>query len=277
MTTTLINGELISLISAQDRAVQYGDGLFETIAWRHGKLELWSQHMARMQRGCQRLGMPVIDEKIWLDDIKQLPRADKAVIKLIQSRGVGGRGYRYQTDMTPTRAVSVHAWPDYPSQWAEQGVMVRLCQTPVSVNRALAGIKHLNRLDNVLARNEWQDTHIAEGLMSNDAGMVIEGTMSNLFAVKNNVLLTPALQQSGVCGVMRERVIAIAQAQSMQVTECDIKQNELFTMDELFLTNSLIGLWPVKQLEQQVFQVGKVTCLLKQSLIMELNKYGASI
>ncbi|HEX5636331.1 MAG TPA: aminotransferase class IV, partial [Gammaproteobacteria bacterium] len=82
---------------------------------------------------------------------------------------------------------------------------------------------------------------------------------------------------SGVCGVMRERVIAIAQAQSMRVTECDIKQNELFTMDELFLTNSLIGIWPVKQLEQQSFHVGKVTCLLKQSLIMELNKYGASI
>jgi 4-amino-4-deoxychorismate lyase len=277
MTTTLINGELISLIPVQDRAVQYGDGLFETIAWRNGKLELWPQHMARMQRGCQRLGMPIINEKIWLVDIKQLPLADNAVIKLIQSRGAGGRGYRYNADMAPTRVVSVYAWPDYPPQWAEQGVVIRLCQTPVSVNHALAGIKHLNRLDNVLARNEWQDADIAEGLMSNDAGDVIEGTMSNVFAVKNNVLLTPALQQSGVCGVMRERVMALAHAQSIPVTECNIKQTELFNMDEVFLTNSLIGIWPVKQLEQQSFNVGKVTCLLKQSLQMELTKYGSPV
>lgn len=273
MTNTIINGECISLLAAQDRAVQYGDGVFETIAWRQGKLELWPQHLARMQRGCRRLGMPVVDEKLWLDDIKRLPRADQAVIKLIQSRGACGRGYRYSAATAPTRIVSLHAWPDYPASWAEQGVNLRLCQTPISVNSALAGIKHLNRLDNVLARNEWQDADIAEGLMCNAAGQVIEGTMSNVFAVKNNVLLTPSLQQAGVYGVMREQVMALARAQSIPVRECDITPAELLTMDELFLTNSLIGIWPVIQLEQQRFDAGKITGLLKKSLHLEMAHY----
>lgn len=269
MTTMLINGEPLSIMACNDRAVQYGDGLFETIALRNGQLELWAQHMARMRLGCQRLNLPLIDEQIWLNDIAQLRVSGNAVIKLLQSRGVGGRGYYYNDDIKSTRVVCVHDWPNYPQQWSEQGVTVCVCQTPVSANKSLAGIKHLNRLDNVLARNEWHDTQIAEGLMADHAGNVIEGTMSNLFAVKNNILFTPVLNDAGVRGVMRDHIVGVARSHQLSVNECAIKMHDLFAMDELFLTNSIIGIWPVTKLEHKQFSAGALTQKLKQLLLLE--------
>lgn len=277
MTGMLVNGEPVSVVTAQDRAVQYGDGLFETIALRNGKLELWAQHMERMQQGCRRLGLPVIDEQIWRQDIARLHPGNHAVIKLLLSRGASGRGYRYADPVTPTRMVSLHDWPDYSGCWMGQGVRVGLCATPVSVNRALAGIKHLNRLDNVLARNEWQDINIAEGLMADDVGNVVEGTMSNLFAVKNNILMTPVLNRAGVSGVMRHLVLDMARQQQLAISECDIRIADLFEMDELFLTNSVIGIWPVIQLDKKQFQAGRITQLLKQTLLSEMAKHVSPV
>ena len=273
MNTVLINGEPLSIIASSDRGLQYGDGLFETIAFKNGGLQFWREHLQRMVAGCHRLGFSLVDEKRWLDDIRKLDLPAQAVIKLVLTRGSGGRGYRLPDRVKPTRLVSVHEFPLYPSQ-NNEGVAIRFCRTPTSMNSALAGIKHLNRLDNVLARNEWQDEAIAEGLMSDDHGYVIEGTMSNLFAVKNKALYTPVLKKSGIQGIIRDRVIELAKDSEIVVQQVAISKSQLLDMDEIFLTNSLIGIWPVIQLDEYHYKKGPLTRMLMDNLDLEQGAYA---
>lgn len=269
MTQFMVNGNNGDSISLQDRGLHYGDGLFETIAYDSGKLLLWSQHMQRLQAGSERLGLPVIPEQQWLDDIQQLSfEQPRAVIKIIQTRGPGGRGY-YATELTPTRIVSLYPWPSYPESNG-QGVKLRFCETNVSVNSTLAGLKHLNRLDNVLARNEWHDPAIAEGLMLDGIGMVIEGTMSNVFGIKDNVLYTPDLTRAGVAGVVRDEILQLAGKQGMDIRCMDISQQQLLDMDELFISNSVIGIWPVIQLDNHRWTKGPVTNKITEMLTREI-------
>lgn len=251
MQNILINGQAASQIDVRDRGFQYGDGVFETIACRNGQLQFWQAHMQRLQGACERLNLPVIPEQQWLDDIASLqPRGD-AVIKLILSRGVSGRGYAYSdSEQQPVRVCAVYPWPDYPQQ-NQQGIRVMICKTPLSINPALAGIKHLNRLDNVLARNEWRDAGIAEGLMLDHQQHVVEGTMSNVFCVLDDQLYTPSLEQCGVRGVMRKQIIQLARSQGITVNEIDISLQNFLQMDEICVSNSLIGIWPVTSIVDQ--------------------------
>lgn len=251
MQNILINGQAASQIDVRDRGFQYGDGVFETIACKNGQLQFWQAHMQRMHDACERLNLPVIAAQQWLDDIAMLqPRGD-AVIKLTLSRGVCGRGYAYSdSEQQPLRVCALYPWPDYPQQ-NQQGISAMICKTPVSINTALAGIKHLNRLDNVLARNEWRDPHIAEGLMLDHQQHVIEGTMSNVFCVLDDQLYTPSLEQCGVRGVIRDQIIQLARSQGVTLNEIDISQQNFLQMDEIFVSNSLIGIWPVTSIVDQ--------------------------
>jgi 4-amino-4-deoxychorismate lyase len=129
----------------------------------------------------------------------------------------------------------------------------------LSENVALAGIKHLNRLDQVIARNEWHDADIAEGIMLDCAGNVIEGTMSNVFIVKAGKLLTPVLDKSGVAGVMRSQIISLAAELNISVVEANIHLEDFMAADEIFVSNSVIGLWPVSEIDNNVYHVGPVT------------------
>lgn len=244
MNQILINGQPATKIEVTDRGFQYGDGLFETVAYKNGELQLWKQHLQRLLNGCQRLGLPLVAESVWRDDIDQLGLTGDAVIKLTLSRGSSGRGYAYAEEDTSTRVTAVYPVPDYPQSF-QQGVVVRVCDTPVSINTALAGIKHLNRLDNVLARNEWSDSSIAEGLMLDHHQHVIEGTMSNVFCLLDDELYTPVLERSGVAGVMRGQVIELAEQSGITVNIIEISKQNFFNMDAVFLSNSLIGIWPV--------------------------------
>jgi len=273
MNTVLINGEQLSSIACSDRGLHYGDGLFETIAYRNGRLQFWREHLQRMHNGCRRLGLVPVDEQRWLDDIARLDLAGDAVVKLLLTRGSGGRGYRAPATVNATRMVAAYDYPDYPEQ-NSAGVRVRICNTPVSMNSALAGIKHLNRLDNVLARNEWQDEDIAEGLMCDDLGHVIEGTMSNLFGVQNNALYTPVLKKSGIEGIIRQKVIELAKAGDIVIQQVAITRDQLLRMDEVFLTNSLMGIWPVIQIDKQKYEKGAVTRMLMERLDMEQGAYA---
>jgi len=247
MNKVLVNGSEQNNIDVADRGLQYGDGIFETIAYKNGQLQLWAEHMQRMQNSAERLSIALTDESYWLDDIKKLKLSDNAVIKLILTRGVSGRGYAYGSNDTTSRITAVYNWPDY-AENNTQGITACLCETPVSVNSALAGIKHLNRLDNVLARNEWNDAHIAEGFMLDHNQHVIEGTMSNVFCVLDDELYTPSLQSSGVAGVMRQHVIKLAEKINMPVNVLDISEQNFLHMDSVFITNSLIGIWPVTKI-----------------------------
>lgn len=245
MQNILINGQPASQIDVRDRGFQYGDGVFETIACKNGQLQFWQAHMQRLDEACERLNLPVITAQQWLDDIAALQPGGDAVIKLTLTRGMSGRGYAYSdSEQQPLRVCALYPWPDYPQQ-NQQGIKAMICKTPISINAALAGIKHLNRLDNVLARNEWREPHIAEGLMLDHQQHVIEGTMSNVFCVLEDQLYTPALELCGVRGVMREQIIQLARSQGITLNEIDISLQNFLQMDEIFVSNSLIGIWPV--------------------------------
>ncbi len=258
--TILINGQTTDHISARDRGLHYGDGLFETLAVIDGRCPFWDRHMQRLQNGCQRLQLPVPDMAVLQAEAQHLIENEtRAVLKLIISRGEGGRGYRYPEPTLATRIIMCHPWPDYPSRNGQEGVQVRFCTTTLARQPQLAGLKHLNRLEQVLARNEWQDTNIAEGLMSDENGNVIEGTMSNVFMVRNGILHTPDLSHCGVAGIMRDTILELAHTEGMAVSTTNITKQQLLDADEIFLSNSLIGLWPVKRLHGQPFAVGEIS------------------
>jgi 4-amino-4-deoxychorismate lyase len=170
------------------------------------------------------------------------------VLKVVLTRGIGGRGYRPPESPRPTRILSLHPRPDYPAAWSERGVAVTFCRTRLGENPILAGLKHLNRLEQVLARSEWRDPRIAEGLMQDGKGRVIGGTMSNLFLVSEGRLVTPRLDSCGVAGTVRALVLRIAGDYGIEAVEADVRRAEVAAADGLFLTNALIGIWPVRRL-----------------------------
>jgi len=265
-TNTLINGTVASQISVLDRAFHYGDGVFETVAVHVGRALLWDSHMERLHTGCLRLGLIAPDVMLLRAEVDALCRGrERAVVKIIVTRGSGGRGYAPPDAPSPTRVVSVWPWPDYPVQNGRIGVSVCWCRTPASVNPRLAGIKHLNRLDQVLARAEWGNEY-TEGLMCDPGGHVVEGTMSNVFAVSGDTLITPDLSQSGVAGVMRAEVMAAAHHLGLRCEEARITGPELEQMGEIFLTNSIIGLWPVKALAARSYAIGKVSQTIQKAI-----------
>ncbi len=256
----LINGESGRFVEAADRGFQYGDGLFETIAVNDGQAVFFCQHLTRLQTGCHKLGIPCPDPQTLLSETTRLCRnVGHAVLKLIITRGAGGRGYRQPDLIQPSRVLSIHPFPDYPPEYKTQGIRVRFCDTRLGLNPALAGIKHLNRLEQVLARAEWDDAAIQEGIMMDVNGHVIEGTMTNLFYVKDNKLYTAILGQSGVAGIIRQIIIMLSENHGFPVTERMFTPNELLNADEVFVCNSIIGVWPIRQIETKHFFVGVVT------------------
>ncbi len=262
----LVNGVESDQINLIDRGLQYGDGLFETIAVVDRRPELWGRHMARLQQGCLRLRIPAPDEGLLLAEAAQLiatRSAERSVLKIIVTRGAGGRGYRPPEHPKPTRILSLTPWPDYPAENRTAGTRLHLCETRLGSNPALAGIKHLNRLEQVLARSEWSDPEIAEGAMMDGEGCLIEGTMSNLFFVRRGEVITPDLSQCGVAGVMRGALIEHLRSEGVPVTIRPIALSELDEMEEAFCSNSLIGLWPIRQLGEQGFSApGKMATRL---------------
>ena len=238
-----INGISSQHLSVMDRGLHYGDGLFETIACVDGKLQFWDEHIARMRSGANRLVIEpsVIDN--FKDDVTALLKqhaVNNCVVKLILTRGQSNRGYRSPSSQKPTRITLLSDLPQYPDDFATHGIKACFCQHPVSKNSRLAGIKHLNKLDNVLARNEWRDEY-QEGILLDDDGHVIEGTMSNIFAIRNNQLHTPSLKFSGVDGVIRNQILSISKELDIESNIVEISKSELISMDEIFEeTNRLL-------------------------------------
>ncbi len=272
MPEVLINGEPGNEIPVDDRGLSYGDGLFETMALVDGRIRFLDFHLERLDEGCRRLGIAAPNRAALSGDIESLClKKTRAVIKVIVTRGRGKRGYRISDSAVPTRIVSIGAWPDYPDAAATHGVNVCVCDTRLASNPRLAGIKHLNRLEQVLARMEWDDPDIQEGLMLDHEGHVVCGTMSNVFAVSQGVLMTPALDQCGVAGIMRRHILDRAGRLGIDTKTGQFTLDALDTCDELLLSNAIIGIWPVKKVGQRHLEPGPVTQKLQNSLLITGN------
>jgi 4-amino-4-deoxychorismate lyase len=263
----LINGRPVDCISSRDRGLLFGDGVFETFAVSDGQPRFWSRHLQRLGAGCRRLGLSIPDEDVLRNEAAALLTGhDAGILKIIVTRGAGGRGYQVSGDAQPTRIVQWHCRAAVPQDYAVNGVRVRLCATRLGSNPQLAGIKHLNRLEQVLARREWNDPEICEGLLLDAEDFVIEGTMSNLFAVQGSTLVTPDLTRSGVAGIMRTVVMELAAGLGLDISVQPLSLAELEQADEVFLTNSLIGVWPVIGLENRSWHTGALTRQLQGRL-----------
>ncbi len=273
---TYINGKAIESIPIQDRALHYGDGFFTTILVADRFILNWSAHCRRLKQSAVRLQFLALDESQLLQQIEQALTQFKDqikskqhttyIVKVLVSRGVSGRGYAISETFHPVTLVQVSLAPftvmvgiervaqnepqtlklNFPPPMALQ---IECCQTQASIQAQLAGVKHLNRLDSVLARTEVAKKQHQEGLMLNALGDVISGTQSNVFLLKDRTLITPVLDLSGVEGTTRYQLSQLAQAKGFDWQERRVTLNELHHADELFLSNAVRGIMPIQQLE----------------------------
>ena len=249
----LVNGVPDSSLSVIDRAVQYGDGVFRTLRIRDGRVLQWQRHYKKLVHDCAVIGIVCPQSSLLSEEMYRLvEHQSSGVVKIMITRGTQlARGYAPAAVMTPTRIVSVSSAPTCPENFYTHGIRLRVCDIRLSHQPRLAGIKHLNRLENVLAAAEWDDSSIAEGVLLDQSDNVISGIRSNLFMVYNGKLYTPELTQCGVAGVQRERVIewVIEQGTPCQIGQLTLAQ--LLKADEIFVVNSAIGLWPVRELQDR--------------------------
>ena len=244
----IINGNQADTISSLDRGLLYGDGVFETIAVKQGKLLHWADHLERLNEGCELLKLHDLDVSVLEKEVQILLDSDKAqdkcVVKIIITRGIGERGYKPSTQAL-TRIVQIFPWPEIPKSYLDLGVKVTLCDFRLSRQNRLAKIKHLNRLEQVLARSEW-DNEFQEGLVCDTCDNIIEATSSNVFFQIDDKLVTPDLSQSGVAGVMRKQIIKYCRINNIVVGIRDFKLAEMNQIQAMFLCNSINAIWPVQ-------------------------------
>lgn len=231
----------VETIPLDDRGLAYGDGVFETILVQHGKPSLWAWHCARLMRGCRQLGFKPPTQAELDAQCCALPSSGCHVLKLIVTRGSGGRGYNPPVVPTPRLLRRLMPFSPQPVCW-QQGVNVRVCTMTLANQPRLAGIKHLNRLENVLARQEWQDTDIAEGLLCNERHELIEATAMNIVWYDNNQWLTSRTDECGVMGTLTAALLKAG-----QLTFGTLALDALPAVRHLCVLNSVQGVWPVRQ------------------------------
>ena len=250
-------------MSALDRGLGLGDGVFRTMAVRSGRALNWRWHWARLEADCGKMRLPLPDEATLVAEIARVAPGD-AVVKATVTRGEAGRGYAVPTVVRTTRIVSSHPLPDYPAAWSTEGVRVRRCHLVLAQQPRLAGAKTLNRLENVLARSEWDDAEVAEGLIADAEGRVIEGTMSNVFIAAGGRVFTPDLARCGVVGAQRERVRELLRREKVHCEERNLRWTDVLAAEEIFLTNSLIGAWPVRQVDERAYPPGPIAARVRE-------------
>lgn len=266
----LINGRQQDQISIRDRALHYGDGVFETFAVRDGEVLAWDRHIARLQLGCGRLAIECPDTSLLRSEATRLlDKRRRGVLKLIISRGEGGRGYQPPQPAQTTRVFSLHEWPDYPVEYAQHGINATICNMRLGHNPVLAGMKHLNRLEQVLLRQELSTTGFPEAIVMDLDDWVIEGTMSNVFLVKDGKLQSPDLIKAGVAGIIRGRILESAETLGLSRAVGGLTLDDVLAAEEVFFCNSVAGIWPVARINQTSYKVGPYSRRFQQQLVDE--------
>jgi 4-amino-4-deoxychorismate lyase len=264
MSEWYLHGARVDSVPVDDRSVQYGDGLFETVAIRDAQPRFWDLHLERLTTGCDRLGICAPKQRALRADLAAGLAAtaidtEWATAKIVVSSGTGPRGYKRPDNASPTVRIGLFGGLRLTPETYRDGARALVCQTRLAQQPLLAGIKSLNRLEQVLARAEWDDAQILEGLMLDTGDRLICGTMSNVFIVRNNVIATPAITRCGVAGVMRRHVLAQLAREGVACDVRDIHVDELDDSDEIFLTNSQFGVLPVRQLAARQLAVRSIS------------------
>ena len=259
LALTLVDGVPADQVPADDRGLAYGDGLFETLRVSSGRAMLLDLHLQRLERGAVQLRLPVEPGLIESEICAVASRLGEGVLKLTVTRGSGPRGYRIPTEASSRRIIQTGPLPAGVTSRQRDGVSLYVCQTRLAMQPMLAGVKHLNRLEQVLGRSEWDDDDFAEGLMCDGDGNLVEGTMSNLFLRIGGGWVTPDLTRCGIAGVLREHLLRVLREAGEVVTIRRVPADELGRCTEIFCCNSIIGIWPVISAAGHHWPIGPAT------------------
>lgn len=264
----LVNGQENTQTSALDRGLLYGQSVFETIAVSHSKACLLDLHLKRLLHGADALNIPICIDEVMADIDLALAHAklSRAVLRLSISMGEGGRGYLDPINAAPTRIVSLHAYPTHEEAYWSEGINLGVAGIRLSHQPALAGLKHGNRLEQIIARSQWQ-ADWQEALLLDQNDNVVEATQSNVFIVKDGTVSTPKLESAGVAGVAREYIISQLDNLGMRFESVSLSVNQIEAADAVFLSNSVIGIWPVKQFKNRIYSSFNVSRKLLKLMI----------
>lgn len=275
-TFTVVNGAAAETVPVGDRGLLLGDSIFTTMKVQAGKIELLSRHLARLIRDAKALKFPAFEKTQILSDLSALPigQVQSGALRYTITRGLGPRGYQIPSPTKPCRIVQMFAAT--PRSIPAEGIKLRVCATRLAHQPALAGLKHGNRLEQILARSEWTDDECFEGLMLDEHNHVVEGTCSNFFLIDKQRVLTPKLNRCGVKGVMRDLVMQQLKAMGVSVEETliDIKDvtNSEGNARSGFICNALMGVVSIAQVENNPWQLAPVFSELKNQIDSELQK-----
>lgn len=267
----LVNGEPLDTISARDRGLAYGDGVFRTLCTEAGQPLWWRDHYAKLVADCAVLTLACPDEPVLRAEVCKVAEARQGVVKIVLTRGAGARGYAFPAGQPATRIVASAPLPPHAHSDACIDVVARWCTLRLARQPRLAGVKHLNRLENVLARAEWDDPAIFEGILCDDSGAVISGVMSNLIWIRDGDLYTPDLSECGVAGVARTRLLRAAQRLGVRIHIDRLMPDAILAADEVMICNSLIGLRRVARLDDKTWPPAGWTTTLKKALYEEID------
>jgi 4-amino-4-deoxychorismate lyase len=261
----LINGTF-QKISPFDRAFQYGDGIFRTFVVENKKALHWKYHYKKIVEDCLAMKITPPKEKDLLEDIHSLFKSNKkSVGKFIISRGISERGYKFNEDITHNRFLIKTKMPIYPKEYFKNGINLYVCKQKLNPS-ILSGVKHLNRLENIMARQEWKSDHYADGILLDQKGNVIECISSNIFMRIGKTIYTPKINQVGVKGVTRELILKISAELGFKIKEAIFDLNKLLSSDEVFITNSLFGVLQVKKIKNKSWHHQTLASLFNHSL-----------
>lgn len=251
----LLNGEPAPRSVFSDRACHFGDGLFETLAVREGRPCLWQLHWERLCFGCQRLGLPAPPREATEREVLSLCKDHRrGILKIIVSAGAVGTGYAREAKIDVSRWIRITRWPDLHPWSTETPLSANLCQLRLASQPQLAGVKHLNRLEQVLARSELPD-RVDEGIVCDAQGRPIEGISSNLLVRIGDDWVTPPIVDCGVMGTVRRQIIERGRACGIEVTETPLDLAALQDADAVYLTNALLGIRPLARITDRELPV----------------------
>jgi 4-amino-4-deoxychorismate lyase len=263
-----INGQVETKISITDRGLAYGHGVFETVRVSKSAASLLNLHITRLVNGSKTLGIS-IDEVLvekYFYDLLRLSHTD-GIVKIIITAGSSQRGYAYNKPQGTCYIMQWFAISPIPLSIKNDGAALKKCNYRLPHSDKLAGLKHLNRLDQIIARAEWSD-EFYDGLMLDQDDNIIECTSNNVFILKDEIWATPKIDRCGVAGVMREYLMSeLLPSLGWKVKEINLTIHTLLAADEVFICNSINGIIPVVSVENLcVFPRGKETQKINNKL-----------
>jgi len=281
-----INGKIVpskeAVVSVFDHGFLYGDGIYETMLVYDGVIFKLDEHLLRLYRSASLIGLTIpleIDRlKIALYETLIANALKNAYVRLTVSRGYGSIGLDPELCSNPTIVIMVQESKEYPKTLYEKGIHIIISETRRNLKEAINPlIKSLNFLNNILAKIEAIKRDAYEAIMLNALNHLTEGTISNVFFVKNNILCTPSVECGILDGITRGTVLDLAVRENVKVKEGEFAKEDIYAATEVFITNTSLEVMPVSKVDDTIYPVGDITKRLHKTYKQEVKSYVAHV